>query len=84
MSQFTEKTFTVPHTLKDGTETQLTYSVWVKDVMPWIEEMVADPALSEHWEWHANRQYLHTPGKEPERFITTPMSADYAWEMEVC
>lgn len=52
--------------------------------MPWIEELVADPALSEHWDWHAHHQYLHINGKEPERFITTPMSADYAWDMEVC
>ena len=51
--------------------------------MPWIEELVADPALSEHWDWHAHHQYLHVDGKEPERFITTPMSADYAWDMEV-
>jgi Plavaka transposase len=82
-SQFTEKNFKVPHTLKDATKVELEYSVWVKDVMPWIEELVVDPALNEHWEWHAHRQYLHTEGSDPERFITTPMSADFAWETEV-
>ena len=51
--------------------------------MPWIEELVGDPTLKDHWTWHAKQEFIHMEGKEPERFITTPMTADYAWEIEV-
>ncbi|KIM20907.1 hypothetical protein M408DRAFT_29979 [Serendipita vermifera MAFF 305830] len=79
---FIPKTFEVPHTLKDGTKTTLSFTVWVKDPLPWIEELVRDPALRDHWLWYAFKQYLCHDGKEPERFITCPMSADYAMEIE--
>jgi hypothetical protein len=82
--QFTEKTFEIPYILRDKKQIMLKYSVYVKDVMPWIEELVQDPALKDHWTWHAKQQFIHIEGKEPERFITTPMTADYAWEVEVC
>jgi hypothetical protein len=82
--QFTQKSFEIPYVLRDKKQITLKYSVYVKDVMPWIEELVQDPALKDHWTWHAKQQFIHIEGKEPERFITTPMTADYAWEVEVC
>ena len=51
--------------------------------MDWIEELASDPSLKDEWMWHAVRQELRINGGPLEQFVTHPMSAQNAWEVEV-
>jgi hypothetical protein len=51
--------------------------------MEWIEELASDPSLKDEWMWHAVRQEIRINGGPPEEFVTHPMSAHNAWEVEV-
>jgi hypothetical protein len=52
--------------------------------MAYLEEVLADPSLQDFFELYAYKEFLHLPGKEPERIITGYMSANDAFEVEVC
>lgn len=58
------------------------YTVWVKDGMEWLRELVRDPVLSEHWIWYAERREVVVNGVS-EEYIDGPMSARDAWDQEV-
>jgi len=88
--QFQPKSFDVPFKTKAGINTTLSYTVWVKDSMKALEELVRDPTLKDEWKWHARLQFIKTSkgdeqqSHKEELFITDPMSAKDAWEAEVC
>lgn len=46
--------------------------------------MYAESTLKTSIDRFAYQEYLHLPGKTPERIITGYMSADDAWAAEVC
>ena len=52
--------------------------------MEWLAEIAGDERLGNEWEWYAHRKFLILEGKEPLRIIDEPLSADDAWEFEVC
>jgi hypothetical protein len=82
--QFSEHKIETPFRMSDGTIETLHHSVWVKDSMAYLEEVLADPSLQDSFELYAYKEFLHLPGKEPERIITGYMSANDAFEAEVC
>jgi Plavaka transposase len=58
------------------------YTVFVKDGMKWLQDLVTNPDLNEEWQWYAYHKFLHADGKET-RLMDDPLSADAAWDFEV-
>ena len=81
--KYKAENFSLPFGTSDGTEIAMEYTVWIKDGMEWLHELICDKSLSHEWEWHAHQKWLYCEGREPERIIDEPLSADDAWEAEV-
>lgn len=68
---------------KSATETVMVpYTVWVKDGMEWLRELVRDPGLSDQWTWYAEKKEVVAAGVA-EQYVDSPMSAQDAWDEEV-
>ncbi|KAG8788672.1 hypothetical protein FRC15_002829 [Serendipita sp. 397] len=80
--KFTEKKFTIPYTNSRGSTVDLQFSVWIKDGMQWLKDLVTDPLLRDHWDWHAKKKTLVLDGKECGEIITDPLTAEAAWDFE--
>jgi hypothetical protein len=58
------------------------YTVWVKDGMEWLRELIRDPSLSDQWTWYAEKKEIVANGVA-EEYVDGPMSAQDAWDEEV-
>ncbi|CCA76260.1 hypothetical protein PIIN_10255 [Serendipita indica DSM 11827] len=74
---FTEHKFSIPFTrhITDGKTAEMKYSVWVKESMELIEELVTDPTLVDDITWHATKKTLYQRDEEGLRIIESPMEA---------
>jgi hypothetical protein len=84
LTAYKSEIFSLPFVKSDGTEILMEYTVWIKDGMEWLRDLVRDKSLSHEWEWHAHQKWIHSEGQQPRRIIDEPLSADDAWEAEVC
>lgn len=83
-SQFKEKSFTYEFRGHDSKNRTLQYSVWVKNGMEALLELLRDPSLKDHWDFYAYKKYISLNGGDLEQVYDTPMSAEDAWDAEVC
>jgi hypothetical protein len=61
----------------------VTFSVWALEGMEWRRGLLADPALSQEWEWYPKRITQVVNGVSTQVWDTSCMSGNAAWAMQV-
>ncbi|PVF94154.1 hypothetical protein CPB86DRAFT_62796 [Serendipita vermifera] len=79
---FVAKKFDISYVTVDKKTVNLQYTVWVKDGMQLLKELVQDPLLKDKWIWHAYKRVLHIKGQEDQEIIDHPMGACVMWNFE--
>ena len=61
---------------------QIKYDVFHRDTLEYILKLVEDPLLAPYIHYDAIRLYRYN-GVDFERFVTEPITADHAWNLQV-
>ena len=74
------------HTISEKyNEKPYTFDVWVRPIWTWLEDMLQNPNLIEHFVWDACKMSkFDEKSNSWVRFYDEPWTADRAWEIQVC
>lgn len=75
--QFERRELKVPYK-----KTEFAYDVYTRNMWKYCLQVIRDPLLSQHMHYDAVRLYRYN-GKDWERFITEPWTADRMWKLQV-
>lgn len=80
LSKFEKKT--ISETYKEDSHE---FDVWVRPIWTWIEDMLQNPDLIQHFVWDACRlSKFDEQSNSWVRFYDEPWTADRFWEVQVC
>jgi len=72
----------MPYTYSNGRTENMEFTMWAKDGMAWLRELVQDPMLADEWTWYPFRKTVYCDGASY-RILDDPMSANNAWDYQV-